>query len=111
MDWKRNCRHYLAVGPVTPYACALASGFALPCSAPAYLIYYSLISQAGVTAALSVTLPIPAFAFLWEFLFFGAAVSPAVLAGAVLVPSGTALVAGSGRKPAAAPGAPADREG
>lgn len=89
-------------GPVPPSAWALAVGFALLCSALAYLIYFRLIARAGVTAALSVTLLIPAFAFLWEFLFFGASVSPASLAGAALVLSGTGLVAGAGRKPAAA---------
>jgi len=72
-------------GPVPAQAWLLAVGFALLCSALAYLIYFRLIASAGVTAALSVTLLIPAFAFLWEFLFFDAKLSWAALVGAALL--------------------------
>lgn len=70
----------------------LAVVFSLLCSGAAYLIYFRLISSAGVTKALSVTLLIPVFAFLWGYLFLGESVSPVALAGAALVLSGTALL-------------------
>lgn len=85
---------------------ALAAVFSLLCSAFAYLIYFRLIASAGVTVALSVTLLVPVFAFLWGMLFLGEAVSVAALAGAALVLSGTGLVVGkqAGKKRTAVPG-------
>lgn len=70
----------------------VAAAFSLLCSALAYLIYFRLIVSAGVTVALSVTLVVPAFAFLWGFLFFGERLSVMALAGAALVLAGTGLV-------------------
>ncbi|MDP2791774.1 MAG: DMT family transporter [Rectinemataceae bacterium] len=71
--------------------------FSILCSAIAYLIYFRLIASAGVTRALSVTLLIPVFAFLWGYLFLGETVRPAAFAGAALVLSGTALITGKGK--------------
>ncbi len=88
MDWKRNSVHYLTVGLVNsalPFALYSFAALRLPASVPA--IVNALTPVWGA-----------AFAFLWEFLFFGAAVSPAALGGSALVLSGTALVAGTGKK-------------
>jgi drug/metabolite transporter (DMT)-like permease len=70
----------------------VAAVFSLLCSALAYLIYFRLIASAGVTVALSVTLLVPVFAFLWGFLFLGERIYAMAVAGAALVLAGTALV-------------------
>jgi drug/metabolite transporter (DMT)-like permease len=72
------------------WANVLALG--LLCSALAYLLYFRLIADIGATQALSVTYLIPIFGLLWGALFLGEPVSLAVLAGALLVIAGTALV-------------------
>ncbi len=72
------------------WANVLALG--LLCSALAYLLYFRLIADIGATQALSVTYLIPIFGLLWGALFLGEHVSLAVLAGALLVIAGTALV-------------------
>lgn len=83
----------------------LAVLFAILCSAIAYLIYFRLIARAGLTAALSVTLLIPVFAFLWSWLFLGETLRPAAFGGAALVLAGTLLIAGPGPAAAKAPAA------
>jgi drug/metabolite transporter (DMT)-like permease len=79
----------------------LAALFAISCSAIAYLIYFRLMSSAGLTAALSVTLLIPVFAFLWSWLLLGETLHPAAFGGAALVLGGTALINLGGPKPVA----------
>ncbi len=86
-----------ALNAVAPAIWIMAVVFALLCSALAYLIYFRLIGSAGVTVALSVTLLVPVFAFLWGFLFLGEAIGPSALIGAVLVLAGTYMVVGGGR--------------
>jgi drug/metabolite transporter (DMT)-like permease len=81
-----------AAGSIPASVWLIAAGFALLCSAFAYLVYFRLIAAAGVTVALSVTLVVPVFAFLWGFLFLGERIHPAAVAGTALVVLGTALV-------------------
>ena len=88
----------VAVVPVPIWL--LAISFSLLCSAFAYLIYFRLIATVGVTFALSVTLLVPVFAFLWGFLFLGETIRPAAYLGAALVLSGTALISSKVRQPA-----------
>jgi len=83
---------------IAPSTWALAALFAILCSAIAYLIYFRLMSSAGLTAALSVTLLIPVFAFLWSWLFLGETLHPEAFGGAALVLGGTALLNGGGKK-------------
>ncbi|MEI6874213.1 MAG: DMT family transporter [Spirochaetota bacterium] len=71
---------------------ALAALFAILCSAIAYLIYFRLMASAGLTAALSVTLLIPVFAFLWSWLLLGETLRPIAFLGAALILGGTALI-------------------
>ena len=87
---------------IAPSTWALAALFAILCSAIAYLIYFRLMASAGLTAALSVTLLIPVFAFLWSWLFLGETLHPAAFGGAALVLGGTALLNGGGKRKAAA---------
>lgn len=80
--------------PPSPIGAAIwttAVVFSLLCSAVAYLIYYRLIVSSGVTFALSVTLLVPVFAFLWGFVFLGESVTVRAMLGAALVLAGTGL--------------------
>jgi drug/metabolite transporter (DMT)-like permease len=79
----------------------LAIAYSLLCSALAYLLYFGLIASAGVARALSVTLLIPLFAFLWGLLFLGESISLTVLGGALLVLAGTGLITTGARRGAA----------
>jgi drug/metabolite transporter (DMT)-like permease len=69
-------------------------GFALLCSAVAYVIYYRLIAQAGATSALTVTLLVPIFAMVWELAFLGERITATMVGGAAVVLAGTFLIAG-----------------
>jgi drug/metabolite transporter (DMT)-like permease len=64
----------------------------LVCSGVAYVLYYRLIAEAGPTRAMTVTFLMPAFGMLWGALFLHETVTLAMIAGAVLIVSGTALV-------------------
>ncbi len=83
---------------VPPPIWVLAVLFSLLCSAVAYLIFFRLIATSGVIFALSVTLLIPVFAFVWAFLFLGETVRPAAYVGAAFVLGGTALIGTSAKK-------------
>lgn len=92
----------LAAPPLAKVAVStwlLAILFAVLCSAIAYLLYFRLMARAGLMAALSVTLLIPVFAFLWAWIFLGETVRAPAFAGAALVIGGTLLIA----RPAASP--------
>jgi len=80
------------LAPLTPLivACVLALG--VICSAVAYILYFRLITDIGPAGALTVTYLIPIFGVTWGALFLGEAVTPLMLAGAVLVLLGTFLV-------------------
>ena len=80
----------LATIPLSTWGLAVL--FALLCSAIAYLIFFRLLSTAGLTSALSVTLLIPVFAFLWSWIFLGETLRPAAFAGAALVLGGTVMI-------------------
>lgn len=88
---------------IPPGTWLLAVLFSLLCSAVAYLIYFRLIATSGVAFALSVTLLIPVFAFVWGFLFLGESIRPAAYLGAALVLGGTALIGSARPKKVPAP--------
>ena len=79
-------------GAATPVVWANVLALGLLSSALAYLLYFRLIADLGATQALSVTYLIPIFGVLWGALFLGERLSLGVLAGALLVIAGTALV-------------------
>ena len=77
-----------------PSALVIANvlGLALLASGVAFVLYFRLIADVGVTRALTVTYLIPLFGVLWGWLFLGETISPDMLAGAALVLLGTFFV-------------------
>ncbi len=85
------------VAPVRPVAAGIWLAvvvLGLACTGVAYLIYFRLLREVGPTSALTVTFLIPVFGVLWGAIFLGEPVGWNMLAGAVLVLAGTALVTG-----------------
>ena len=105
---RRYARVYLLLGaalallPLLPFlppqampsALVIANvlGLALLASGVAFVLYFRLIADVGVTRALTVTYLIPLFGVLWGWLFLGETISPDMLAGAALVLLGTFFV-------------------
>lgn len=79
------------------------AALALACTGLAYLLYFRLMANAGVTAALSVTYLIPVFALLWGWLWMDEAPTGTMLLGCAVILLGTALATGKLRLPARAP--------
>jgi len=75
-------------------AWSAATALALLCTGVAYLLYFRLIAHVGPANAVSVTFLIPAFAVLWGGLFLHETLSPAMVAGCLVVVLGTSLVTG-----------------
>lgn len=73
---------------------------AVLCTGFAYLLYFRLIAHIGPGNAITVTFLVPAFAMAWGAIVLGEAVTPAMLAGAVVILTGTALASGLVRVPA-----------
>jgi drug/metabolite transporter (DMT)-like permease len=80
--------------PPVPGASVVLSMLALGlvCGALGYLLYFRLIADIGATGALTVTYLMPIFGFAWGALFLGEPLSATMIAGAVIVVAGTALV-------------------
>ena len=94
----------LAFAPVreAPSAGQLAAVVALAVSstAVAYLLYFRLIEEVGVSSTLSVTYLVPVFGVLWAGLFRDEHITGGMLAGTAIVVAGVALVTrGSAEKP------------
>ncbi len=64
------------------------------CTAIAYLLYFSLIRNAGAQYAASVTFLIPVFGVLWGAVFLRESVTPQEALGCVVILLGTALAGG-----------------
>jgi drug/metabolite transporter (DMT)-like permease len=73
-------------------AAALALG--VMCTGVAYLLYFGLIRDVGVTSALTVTFLNPLFGILWGVLFLQETIGWHTIAGSAIVIGGTALVTG-----------------
>ncbi|MBK1712893.1 DMT family transporter [Rubrivivax gelatinosus] len=71
-----------------------AAVLAFACTGFAYWLFFRLVAHAGPANAVSVTFLVPAFAVLWGWLFLGESLSPATVAGCVVVLLGTALATG-----------------
>jgi len=74
-----------------PVALAMLA-LGLVCGSVAYILYFRLMADIGATGALTVTYLIPIFGVAWGALFLGEALTPAMLAGALVVILGTVLV-------------------
>jgi len=77
--------------PGIPVALAMLA-LGLVCGSVAYILYFRLMADIGATGALTVTYLIPIFGVAWGVIFLGEAVTPAMLAGAIVVILGTVLV-------------------
>ena len=77
-----------------PSALVIANllALALLASGVAFLLYFRLIADIGMTRALTVTYLIPLFGVLWGWLFLGETLPPAAFAGGALILAGTLLV-------------------
>lgn len=77
-----------------PSAVVLANllGLGILASGIALLLYFRLMADIGATRALTVTFLVPVFGLLWGMLLLGESLTPAGIAGAVLVLAGTLLV-------------------
>ncbi len=73
-------------------AAALALG--IMCTGVAYLLYFGLIRDVGMTSALTVTFLNPLFGILWGVLFLQETIGWHTIAGSAIVIGGTALVTG-----------------
>ena len=74
-----------------PSALVIANllALALLASGVAFLLYFRLIADIGMTRALTVTYLIPLFGVLWGWLFLGETLPAAAFAGGALILAGT----------------------
>lgn len=61
-------------------------------SGVAFILYFRLMTDIGVTRTLTVTFLIPLFAFLWGMIFLGETLTWGAVGGALLILAGTLLV-------------------
>jgi len=61
------------------------------CTALAYILYFRLIRNLGVTKALTVTYLIPIFAMLWGMLFLNESITLSMIIGCFLILCGVAI--------------------
>jgi drug/metabolite transporter (DMT)-like permease len=81
-----------ALGTPSPLVIANLLALGLLASGVAFLLYYRLMADIGMTRALTVTYLIPPFGVLWGWLFLGETLPAAALAGGALILAGTLLV-------------------
>lgn len=77
---------------VSAWACVAALG--VVCTGFAYILYFRLIESAGASYAASVTFLVPVFGLVWGAIFLGEKITPIMLAGCMIVLSGTAIASG-----------------
>lgn len=92
-------------GPITPIVVACLLALALLCSGVAYVLYFRLIRDIGPTRTSTLTFLLPAFGIVWGTLLLDETVTVPMLAGAILILSGTAAVLRPARARSGAPGA------
>ncbi len=82
--------------PAAPTTGTMAAALALGimCTGIAYLLYFGLIRDVGMTSALTVTFLNPLFGILWGVLFLQETIGWHTVVGASIVIGGTALVTG-----------------
>ncbi|XOV79990.1 MAG: DMT family transporter [Aestuariibacter sp.] len=64
------------------------------CTGIAYILYFRLLANEGVTAALSVTFLIPLFAFLWGWIWLAELLTATIAFGAAMSIVGVAMTTG-----------------
>ena len=81
-----------------PWAAVAALGVAS--TAVGFVLYFRLIANVGAARAIAVTFLVPPFAVAWGALVLAESLTPRMLAGAVVVLTGTALATGLVKLPA-----------
>ncbi|MBP9673619.1 MAG: EamA family transporter [Bacteriovoracaceae bacterium] len=76
---------YPPEGEITVKIIGALLALAILCSAIAYLLYYKLLANVGVTKALLVTYLMPFFGILWAILFLGEELSIPILVGGGII--------------------------
>lgn len=66
--------------------------FALVCTSLAFVIYFKLLEEVGPAKALTVTFLIPVFGILWGWMFLNEVITLSVIAGTLLIISGTVFI-------------------
>jgi drug/metabolite transporter (DMT)-like permease len=66
----------------------------LVCTAFAYILYFRLMSNVGVTKTITVAYLVPVFGVLWGIVFLNESVTMSMLTGASLILMGVALTTG-----------------
>lgn len=79
------------------------AALAFACTGLAYLLYFRLMANAGLTSAMSVTYLVPVFALLWGWLWLDETPTVTMLLGCAVILLGTALATGKLKLPARAP--------
>ena len=64
---------------------------AIGCTGIAYILFYSLVAEQGITTAMSVTYLVPVFGTLWGVLFVNEQISALTFAGGAMILAGIAL--------------------
>lgn len=81
-----------------PSAWAAVTALGLLSTGLAYVMYFRYLARVGATQALAVTYLVPVFGTLWGALFLDEHVSAHMVAGAVMIVGGIAVLARSRRK-------------
>ena len=89
-------------GPITLVVVANMLALSLLGSGVAYLLYFRLIANVGPTRAMTVTFLLPALGMMWGVLLLDERVTLPMMAGALLIISGTAAVLRPAPRPRAA---------
>ncbi|HXU41326.1 MAG TPA: DMT family transporter, partial [Burkholderiales bacterium] len=61
-------------------------------SGVAYLLYFRLIADIGVTRTQTVSLLVPGFGLLWGAVFLGESITLTIIVGGLMIVAGTVLV-------------------
>jgi drug/metabolite transporter (DMT)-like permease len=78
----------------SPQAWGMAAVLGVFSTALAFVLYFRLIAAVGPSKAITVTFVIPVFAVACGALFIGETITPAMLAGGVVIAAGTSLATG-----------------
>src|SRR5688500_3158836 len=81
-----------AIPSTMSWASAVVLG--IICTGVAYILYFRLISRVGPSRTLAVTYLIPAFGFLWGYVFLDEPITANMVVGCAVILIGTALATG-----------------
>ena len=82
---------FVPTAPITIRVIIVILALALLCTALAYVLYFRLLKNIGVTKSLTVSYLIPLFAMLWGKIVLDESVTISMIVGCGLILSGTAI--------------------